>query len=237
MGRVTEELMARIRRQVQEHGLVVWFDPDKAYGPVADQLRRDGLRVEAYDGSFFELRRRIDDALSGWQAQELVVYVPLSEGEASNALAEVVNAGVVMKPGQQPPTRNTRLAVLARAALADRLAAGNLDSVVHQAESGKLTLADLDRIAETGPAGGIGTLRLVFDTDNPTEIALQFLATDRFDEQLVAKSALDDLGSLLAAQYGVESMNKSSPASLRDTFARQVFASTTLSMLELTGAI
>ncbi len=231
MGKVTDELIARIRRQVQEYGLVVWFDPDAAYAGVLELLRRDGFRVETYDGSFFELRHRIDAALAGGQASQVVLYVPLSDADASGPLAEAVAAGVVMKPGDQAATRNTRLPVVARAALAELLPPATLESIIRQAESGKLTLADLDRIAETGGPVGIGALGLVFSTPNPAEIALLFLSNNRFDQDLTAKAALDEMASFLTAEYGMEVKDKSSPTRLREACGRQLL------ITELVGSL
>ena len=38
MGKVTEELVALITKQIQDHGIVVWYDPEHTYGDVIDQL-------------------------------------------------------------------------------------------------------------------------------------------------------------------------------------------------------
>jgi predicted ATP-dependent Lon-type protease len=43
--------------------------------------------------------------------------VPGDRGKTDYALIELEVAGIVMQPGQQPPTRNTRLAIVARNAL------------------------------------------------------------------------------------------------------------------------
>ena len=51
------------------------------------------------------------------QPPRLLVYVPMDQGETDHALAELEAAGVVVQPGQQPPSRNTRLSLVARNAL------------------------------------------------------------------------------------------------------------------------
>src|SRR5262245_12538467 len=139
-GKVSESLVARIRRQVDEHGPVLWLDPEQQYKHVAELLTEDGVPVEAYRDSIFELRRRIERALAGWERPRLLVYVPLPETQVAGPLAELAVAAVVLKPGQQPPSRNTRLAVIARAALTDQVPTATLESVIRQAEAGQLTL-------------------------------------------------------------------------------------------------
>jgi len=59
-GKVTESLVARIRRQVDEHGLVLWLDPERQYENGAELLAEDGVPVETYRDS---IRQKLD--LSG----------------------------------------------------------------------------------------------------------------------------------------------------------------------------
>ena len=94
--------------------LVVWYDPDGVYTSVAEKLDLPHTTVARYDGSFLKLRRDIDGLLNNSEPPKLVVYVPEDQAKTHNALAELEAAGVVMQPGQQPPARNTRLAVVAR---------------------------------------------------------------------------------------------------------------------------
>ena len=62
-------------------------------------------------------------------------------------------------------------------------------------EAGKLTLADLDALAEKGKGITKGVVSVIFGTGNPQEVALAFLANERFDEDIVNKGA----GAELAA--------------------------------------
>jgi hypothetical protein len=222
MGKVTDQLIARIRRQVQERGLVLWLDPERIYAGVPDLVQKDGLQVERYEGSYFELRHRIESRLSNSQPPKLVLYLPLGE-EALTPLAEVAAAGVVMRPGEPSITRNTRLSVIARPVLDAALPAATVDSVGRQADSGALSLADLDKIAEGGGIGGpAGVLGLIFGSTNPAEIALSFLGSDSFDQELVAKTALGEMAAFLHDEFGLEAKDYGSTATLREFFGRQL---------------
>src|SRR5216683_5897303 len=117
MAVVTEYLFQLIAKQVEDRQLVVWYDPEKAYSEVAIGLLLANTTVAHYDGSFFRLRRQIDHLMDEVDAPRLVVYVPDDRGNTDQALIELEAAGVVMQPGQQPPNRNTRLAIVARNAL------------------------------------------------------------------------------------------------------------------------
>ena len=113
MAIVTDYLLQLIAKQVDERGLVIWYDPEKAYGSTVAELHLPKTTVAQYDGSFFKLREEVDHLLNDAQPPRLVVYVPIERTETHSALIELDCAGVVLQPRQQPPDRNTRLSVVA----------------------------------------------------------------------------------------------------------------------------
>ena len=76
-GVVTEHLISLIAKQVDDHHLVVWYDPERAYASVAEALTLAKTTVARYEGSFFQLRHDIDGLMDEEQPPRLVVYVPL----------------------------------------------------------------------------------------------------------------------------------------------------------------
>ena len=79
MGVVTETLVQLIAKQVDDKGLVVWYDPEQAYGTAAAELSLPNTTVARYDGSFLKLRHEIDHLLNDTQPPRLVVYVPMDQ--------------------------------------------------------------------------------------------------------------------------------------------------------------
>ena len=113
MGKVTEELIGLIAKQVEDRGIVVWYDPEEAYGEVAAGFSLPETTVLRYSDGFFELRHRIDPFLecvedSGKLRADaevpprLVVYIPKDRLNTQYALVEAEAAGVVMEPGASP---------------------------------------------------------------------------------------------------------------------------------------
>jgi hypothetical protein len=49
-GIVTDALVLLIAKQVDDKGLVVWYDPDQAYGSAAAELTAPNATVDRYDG-------------------------------------------------------------------------------------------------------------------------------------------------------------------------------------------
>jgi hypothetical protein len=137
-GVMSEHLVQLIAKQVDDKGLVVWYDPEQAYGAVAAELSLPNTVVARYDGSFFQLRKEIDHLLNDGQAPRLVVYVPVERTETHSALIELDGAGVIMQPRQQPPACNTRLSVVARNALKPILGEDQVAAIERQVGGGQV---------------------------------------------------------------------------------------------------
>jgi hypothetical protein len=211
MGKVTEELSALITKQVQDHGIVVWYDPDLAYGDVVNQLHLPETTVLRYQGSFFDLRHRLEPFLEfvdedgRFQANietppRLLLYVPVDRTKTQHALIEAEAAGTVMEPGGSPWQRNTRLKVLAERVF--KIIAPDRASVIAaEVEAGRRTLAELDWLADQ--TGEWGALKLIFGTTAVADVVLAFLSSDTHDEAILAKQALPELTSLCATELGL----------------------------------
>jgi hypothetical protein len=209
MGKITEELVALVTKQVQDHGLVIWYDPEQAYGDVVDQLPE--TTVLCHQSSFFDLRHRlepflefVDDAGQFHANPEIpprvLVYVPLDRAKTQHALVEAEAAGVVMEPGGSPWQRNTRLKVLAERVF-KRIAPDRASAIAAEVEAGRCTLAELDWLADQ--TGELGAIKLIFGTTAITDVVLTFLNSDAHDEAILTKHALSELTSLFATELGL----------------------------------
>ena len=201
---VTDALVQLIAKQVNDKGLVVWYDPEKAYCGAASELQIPNTTVAQYDGSFLKLRKEIDHLLNDGQAPRLVVYVPMERTETNSALIELDCAGVIMQPRQQPPSCNTRLSVVARNALKPILGEDQVIEIEKQVESGKLSLTDLNALADKGKDISTGILALIFGSANPQEVALAFLNGDEYDQEICKKAAEKELRHLLQISFDIE---------------------------------
>lgn len=222
MGLVTEYLRDLIARQVNEHGLVVWYDPEENYGDVVPQLDLPDTHFVTYTDSFYRLRHDIEPYFNQLDPPRLIVYVPLDPSDTHHALVEIEVAGVVLKPGQQPVARNTRLSVIARSALKNTLNAETLENVVKGIDAGRLTILDLDNLGEQGEGIARETLALVFPGKPDEEIALLFVSSDQYDTPIIEKDAVGQLRDLLAETYAFPEDKTSTPADLRAAFVRHL---------------
>jgi hypothetical protein len=222
LGVVSDHLRGLVQRQVKERGIVVWFDPEGHYQEFADDLSLPETIVEMYEGSYFELRHRIELHLGADKDSppRLVVYVPEAEEDTHNALVEVTEPGVVMKPGQHSVNLNTRLAVVAKRALRPVLGDQQTARIEKDVAAGKLTLADLDRLTTDRSE----LVALVFGMAYPQDVALKFLGSERYDAKLESRSATGDLAALLGVAFDISLLNDASCEELRVALARHVLS-------------
>jgi hypothetical protein len=234
LGKVSGHLLDTIRRQINQNGIVIWYDPQGRYKSFLNSLPAEelpGIPVERYDGSFLALRHRIEPLLSGEERPRLLIYIPLERAETKNAMIEAEAAGVILQPGARPLIRNTRLSVLAKGILRECCSAEKLRKIEKDVEEGKLSLAELDRITEDITAVTGPVLEIIFKTKVPGEMALLFLSGVGYDEEILKRGALPDLCCLLGQEFELPTGEESRPEDLRQRFARFVLASELLSSL------
>lgn len=228
MSLVTQALLDLISEQIKAHGAVVWYDPEERYAELVARLTPElvgGASLHRYrpERGFMALRRELEPLWAkGASAPRLLIYVPLAQSTAHHALVEYEVGGTVMAPAQFPPECNTSLEAVARRGLAAVRPPAALEQIVAEVEAGKWTLAELDREAERGLEAQVGVLKLVFDTGNPSAIALRFLSDPAIDARITEKGALGTLAGLLSDLLGVPFRSDEGPAKLRERLARQV---------------
>ena len=227
MALVTKALLNLLRKQVEDHSTVVWFDPEKSYLDLVRTLEPDVVAdatVHRYDPErgFVWLRRQLELL---WEERtdppRLLIYVPLAKAETHDALVEFEVAGVVVRPGQQPPEQNTALAAVARHALRVVFPPAALEEIVAQVEAGQLSLAELDQLAEKGAEAQTGAVAVIFGSGNISEVALRFLSDPALDSEIEARQALGSLAGLLSDALGVALPADQGPTPLRAQLARQ----------------
>ena len=229
---VTNHLCKLITKQIDDNGIVVWYDPDRHYTEIVRTLSIHNTTVTCYSDTFFGLRHEIDHLLDDLNPPRLLIYVPIDPIETNNALVELEAAGVIMKPGQQPPSRNTKLSVVARNALKPILGDDTTAIIEKQVEAGKLTLAELNAIAEKGEGITQGVVITIFGTGNPQEVALAFLASESFDRAIISKEAGQELAVLLQSTFEIQLPVEESPSSYRGRLARHILATEFINLIQ-----
>ena len=211
MGKVTEELISLIKKQIQDYGIVVWYDPEKDYNEVFDNLDIPDVSQLRHEGAHLDLRYRLETFLeyineNGQFTDNLdtlprvLIYAPMNRIENQRALIEAESAGVVMEPGASPWQRNTRLKVLAERVFKN-IAPDRASAIAAEVEAGHRTLAELDWLADQ--TGELGSIKLIFGTTNVAEVVLEFLNSEEHDQVIINKQALSELTGLCGTELGI----------------------------------
>ena len=221
-GVVTEYLKSLISKQVDDRGLVVWYDPEQAYGAVVADLRLPNTTVARCEGSFFSLRKQVDHLLYDGQPPRLVVYVPFDRIETAQRL----DRARLCRDHHATPTAAPGLQYSAlgcgRNALKPILGEDRVADIERQAEAGVLSLADLNSLAEQGIGVSTGVLKLIFGSANPQEVTLAFLHGNQHDEEIGKKSAEKELHHLLQVSFDIELLASATLVHWRERLARHV---------------
>jgi hypothetical protein len=232
MTKLSDKIRSMIARQVKNRGIVVWYDPEKAYASLVHDLGLPETTVLQYVDSFFRLRHELEPFLEfvtpDGKPQEgcgvapnVVVYVPMERAGTSFALIEAETAGVVVQPGAESPERNSRLRVQAETFFLE-VAPEKAAHLARQVEERLLTLEDLDRIAEEVGSITSGTLKLVFGAASPIESIIEFASGSSKDSKISKKKALGELRSLVQSELGLDFGDTLSPKEARKNLRRMI---------------
>ena len=226
MGQVSDFIRDFIRQHLNKHRIVVWYDPEGTYRSLVDAGWED-VQVVRYQGSYLDLRYRVDPALEAGSTPErlgeefpcVLIYVPHSRESIHFALIELETTGVFLAPGERPDPRSdlprdTSLAALARAALKDQFPLTLVEQVVADVRAGKLGLSDLDNLVR--PPEVPVSLSIFYKARTPEEIALAFMVDDTHDAILVKKHLLSDLEALFQTHFAISQVPRGNAARLRE---------------------
>jgi hypothetical protein len=232
MPKLSDAIRVILQRQVNERGIVVWYDPEQVYTNAVEALTPDGVSLLKYSDSYFRLREELESWLewideAGQPVAEkevppkLLVYVPLARADSQFALVEVETAGVVMEPGAPVTDRNTRLAGIVERVFA-KFAPEKAGHVARQVEEGLLTFDEVEQMAEDAGSSATGALKLIFGQASPVEVVLRFVSTGEFDLKMVEKNALPELTKLVEEETGLSTGKLKSPLALREALVRHL---------------
>lgn len=187
MSMLRDQLTRQIQRKVQAHGLVIWEDAAHEYATVASSVIPDGISYEAFDGSWYELRRRVEPLVASETPPDLVLYVPPPPPE--DPLAELRAAGAVFK-------RN--LATLVQHAFEGKLSPPRIADIAKQAR----TLPEAEAAAENTGDADVSLIRALGPTDATGMIAKVLGA--QFDDALTTAGAWGSFSDLCLEAVGAQ---------------------------------
>jgi len=239
MGRVTADILAIVKRQLAEHGIVVWYDPEKSYRRLLPQLSSGGIDLISYQDGFFKLREELEPFLEFVDEQgnikngaeippKLIVYIPLKREETEFAFIEAETAGIVIEPDSPLPENNTKLS-LAVERVFSQIAPAKAKHLARQAEEGLLTIEELDKIADETGESTAGLLQIIYGPVSVDEIIAQFAASENKDQDIIEKKAVPELTELIEREIELSDLENKELPEIRKILRRYLLVNEFLS--------
>lgn len=204
MSRLREVLADEVGKLVRQAGVVVWQDEHREYAGVVRSVCPSDVHLAAFDGSWYELRRSVEDLLAGDAPPMLIVYAPVV-APADDPLAEIRAAGREYK---------RRLATLVRNALDGQLASARIEQIAKEAR----TFEEAEAAASGAASAGVRLLS-IFGTSDVAAVAFPVLGGTQ-DEVIEREDAWGEVASTLRDAYGGELAGAA--GDLRDSLARHL---------------
>jgi len=179
MTRLREALTEQLSRQLNRHHVVVWVDPRGEYRDAARDLVPEDAAFEAYQGSWYELRRRIEPEVSRSEPR-LVVYIDADEPD-EDPLGELRVLGT---------TYSRKISQLLRQTMKGELTAAKLDEIAGVAAN----LVEAEALLEGSATGSPARLLKIVGPHEPNELVLK-IATS------VGAAVTDDSGVFSEAAH------------------------------------
>ena len=224
MGVIVDELRRLLERQLEEHGIVLWFDPERDYEPALPELGLSACTLLRFEGSYYQLRHEAEPLLRDAEPPRLLVYLPVEHEAARMPLAELIAFGVTLRPGEKG-LANSRVGVIARRALKGLIPDSRLEKLDREIEENKLTLAELENLALGGGATHVPTvLGVIYDAPHVEDAALAFLSQAERDAELTDKNAVAELTDMLQRNYEAPLTHEMPLGEMRSTLARHVLS-------------
>ncbi len=203
-----EYIAKQLASQVAKRHVVVWYDAREEFAPFIAEIRGGpkeagsivpvaiaGMPVQLaqLEGSFLELRARVEPYVNSDEPLDFVLYVPGRRPNLDESLLlELEQAGTRYEP---------QLRSLARNALRQIYTDGVIDELL---APDKVSYEDLARASQGG--GGSeppSRLKLIFEGER-RGILPEWLMSDARDEEIVVKEATRELRKLIQSTCGFE---------------------------------
>ncbi|MCL6478736.1 MAG: PglZ domain-containing protein [Peptococcaceae bacterium] len=217
MGPVSRYVFETVSRELDRHGIVVWYDEGCHFKEIADRLADDKTLVVKFTGSYYRLRAAAEELFSRFDSasvnnlRRLLLYIPRAPlDRRMDVLLEISRAGSVY---------SDTLFTAARLALKESIPGTVLDEIL---SNENLSLEDIDRIAESEMNTGAGTLAVIFGTGASHEIAANYLTGPKWQEKVDEKGLLPELIKYFSKTFGLAVTGTETHTALKENLERHL---------------
>lgn len=205
-GPVSAYIRNRIRDLLDEHRVVVWYDPEGAFSDFINQLALPGCEIVSAINSRLRARREAEAAYrllnegdgSSESGNNLLIYIPAARGATPEEQQQDPFEGFARCGAVFGDQEGEHLLSLAQLALPDRA-----KEIARLFREGRPTLALLDTLPSSAQ---YPLVRQALGVELPVEVVVAALSVADSAEKLErVPGALAELGRLIQTEFGLSS--------------------------------
>lgn len=204
-----------IAKQIDEHGVVVWYDPEGNYKDLLPNIDLSKCPILKFEGSYYDLRFKAENYFEGIDKKQLLVYLNTKRDTQLFPLIELEKAGCVVE-SEGTVERNTNLTVVVREALRGNVSDELVSDICKKVDEKTITIPEIEKITENARSINTASLSIIFNTNDPQSIILEFLTNNELDKAIIAKKVDKEIERLIQVYLGIETVNGLSILEMRD---------------------
>jgi len=204
-----------IKKQVEEHGIVIWYDPDGCYKSMINEINWVNVPLIKYEDSYYDVRFKVENYFDGITRNKILIYLNTKRDTKNFPLTELEKAGCVIGP-HGPVERNTNLTVVVKEAFSEMISKELIRDICKKIEDKTIAIDEIEKIAENAKSIGTAALSIIFNTNEPQSIILNFLANQSLDKSIQERKIEKELSKLIHMYLGIEVKASFSLEQLRD---------------------
>jgi hypothetical protein len=204
-----------IKKQVEKHGIVVWYDPDGCYKSMINEINWSNIPLIKYEGSYYDVRFKAEQYFDGITRNKILIYLNTKRDINNFPLIELEKAGCVIEP-YGPVERNINLTVVVKEAFSEKISEELIRNICEKIEDKTISIDEIEKIVESAKSIDTAALSIVFNTNEPQSIILNFLANQSLDKSIQEKKLEKELSKLIVMYLGIKVKTSFSLEQLRN---------------------
>lgn len=192
-----------IKKQVEERGIVVWYDPDGYYKSMINEINWTNVPLIKHEGSYYDVRFKAEQYFDGITRNKILIYLNTKRDTNNFPLIELEKAGCVIEP-HGPVERNTNLTVVIKEAFSEKISEELIRNICEKIEDKTIAIDEIEKIVESAKSIDTAALSIIFNTNEPQSIILNFLTNQSLDKSIQEKKLEKELSKLIHMHLGIE---------------------------------
>lgn len=219
---VKDAVISIINKNLEEHGIVIWYDSDKVYKGIINETNFKNVPIIIFNGSYFDVRFKAEKFFDGLERNNLLIYIDKDRDTKNYPLIELEEAGCICSPTSLLK-HNTDFAVVVKKALKGSVKPELLEEICKKIGEKRINLDEIEKLIKDEEGKTI--LPTIFDASDPKEIILMFLCRDELDTKIENKNSFGELKSFLERYLNINLNNINRLEELRKKISEVVLLS------------